>query len=264
MNDTEQKQETQPETGVEKLAAALSKAQGIFKNPAKDRENPYFKSRYATLDAMQTATRNALAENGLSVVQLPQPADNGTWELHTVLLHSSGQSIRSRLPLFSFPKGPQAAGSEITYMRRYAYAAILNIAADEDDDGNGAKPPEQSIEDRVAQSSVPRNYKLDTPPVAATPKEQTYQGKIEKVWDYAADAKDSDKRQWYNATIALGRIWTRKPKVGEMLIEANGLVVNLRLLVGSKPEVFQVLDVQPVPSAETRAAVEHEPDDIPF
>jgi hypothetical protein len=109
---------------------------------------------------------------------------------------------------------------------------------------------------------VPRDVFGNEKKTAVDPKEHTYQGVIEKVWDYAPKPEDKDKRQWYNAKIALGRIWTRKPEVGEMLIEANGLDVKLRLLAGSKPDVFQVMDVQPAPSAETQAAVEQEPDDI--
>jgi hypothetical protein len=124
---------------LDKLAEALAAAQGAFTNPPKDRENPYFKSRYATLDSMQNVTRGPLSKNGLSITQGGARGPDGTWELETTLRHSSGGSVSSRLPLLSFAKGPQAAGSELTYMRRYAYAAILNITADEDDDANSAQ-----------------------------------------------------------------------------------------------------------------------------
>jgi hypothetical protein len=116
------------------------------------------------------------------------------------------------------------------------------------------------------QENHPRGEGVNKPQpqTAEAPKEATYQGVIEKVWDYEPKKDDKDRRQWFNAKIALGRIWTRKPEVGEMLIEANGLEVKLRLLAGSKSDVFQVLDVQPAPSAEAQASVDNEPDDIPF
>ena len=54
---------------VNELAAALARAQGAFSNPAKDRDNPYFGSRYTTLGAVIEATRGPLADNGLSLTQ---------------------------------------------------------------------------------------------------------------------------------------------------------------------------------------------------
>lgn len=115
------------------LAKALAAAQGEFTNPTKDRTNPHFKNKYATLDSMQTATRTILAKHGLSIVQLPTM----TPSLITRLMHSSGQFIESETPIASNLK-PQEYGSALTYMRRYAYAAILNITADEDDDAEAA------------------------------------------------------------------------------------------------------------------------------
>jgi hypothetical protein len=121
------------------LAAALARAQGEFENPTKDRTNPHFRNKYATLDSMQTATRPILAKHGLSVVQLPTPAPS----LITRLMHSSGQSVQSETPMPASLK-PQEYGSALTYMRRYAYAAILNITADEDDDAEAASTAKPS------------------------------------------------------------------------------------------------------------------------
>jgi hypothetical protein len=64
---------------------------------------------------------------------------DGSVALLTTLAHETGQTITSEIPLFSLGKGPQVFGSEVTYMRRYSYAAILNIVADEEDDGEAAK-----------------------------------------------------------------------------------------------------------------------------
>ncbi len=126
---------------VNELAAALAKAQGAFSNPAKDRENPYFGSRYATLGAVIEATRGPLADNGLSLTQTVGGGGGGRAPLlRTRLLHSSGQWLASEVPLFAAGKGSQVFGSELTYMRRYAVCALLNIApAEGDDDGNAAQ-----------------------------------------------------------------------------------------------------------------------------
>lgn len=122
---------------INELAAALAKAQGAFSNPEKDRRNPHFGNSYATLGAVIETTRKALADNGLSLTQTVggQPPF-----LRTRLLHSSGQWIASEVPLFMAGKGSQVFGSEMTYMRRYAVCALLNIApAEGDDDGNAAQ-----------------------------------------------------------------------------------------------------------------------------
>ena len=43
---------TSESPAINELAAALAKAQGAFSNPGRDRENPYFGSRYTTLGAV--------------------------------------------------------------------------------------------------------------------------------------------------------------------------------------------------------------------
>src|SRR5262249_26840935 len=42
------------------------------------------------------------------------------------------------------PENPQALGSLLTYLRRYAITALLGIATEEDDDGKAAKPKSSS------------------------------------------------------------------------------------------------------------------------
>jgi hypothetical protein len=58
--------------------------------------------------------------------------------LVTRLGHASGQFIDSVYPLPNSNK-PHEMGSAITYARRYSWAAICGIAAEEDDDANAAQ-----------------------------------------------------------------------------------------------------------------------------
>ena len=123
---------------LNELAAALAKAQGEIMPAPKDADNPFFKSKYASLPAVREAMREAFAKNGLSVVQVPAIID-GNLTLRTLLLHASGQSLDcGTLAAEVDLSNPQKAGSAITYFRRYALAAISQTVADEDDDGNGA------------------------------------------------------------------------------------------------------------------------------
>lgn len=118
------------------LAAALAKAQSVIEGAKEDAVNPFFKSKYADLASVWAACKKPLTVNGLSVVQT---VENGgeTAYLVTMLLHTSGEWIRSFMPILMTKKDPQSFGSAITYCRRYALAAIVGVCP-ADDDGEAA------------------------------------------------------------------------------------------------------------------------------
>lgn len=118
------------------LAAALAKAQGAIRNAKKDSANPFFKSTYADLASAWDAAREPLAANGLAVAQRVTNSANGVI-ITTQLLHASGEWISDRCEWPVAQKTPQGMGSAITYGRRYAFMALVGIAAEEDD-GNAA------------------------------------------------------------------------------------------------------------------------------
>jgi hypothetical protein len=124
---------------INELAAALCKAQGEIKSAKEDKTNPHFKSSYASLDSVWEACRDPLTKHGLSVVQLPN-VEGEMLILTTMLMHTSGQWIKSRMPITSAKMTPQAIGSGMTYMRRYCLASLVGVAPkDWDDDGNEAQ-----------------------------------------------------------------------------------------------------------------------------
>lgn len=134
---------------INELAEALAKAQSEMKPAAKDGKNPHLKNSYATLDSIIETTRHPLSSNGLSFSQLLQQGDTGLL-LETFLLHSSGQWLQSEV-LVTPSTGNrginemQALGSALTYLKRYALAAMLGISVDIDDDGNNANIPQKQI-----------------------------------------------------------------------------------------------------------------------
>jgi hypothetical protein len=138
---------------IKDLFAALVKVQAGLKHAKKKEDNPFYKSKYAGLPEVIDASRKLLTDNGLAI---SQSTDYETVDLRPVLItqltHSSGQWIRGYYPIISTKQDPQALGSALTYARRYAYMAIIGLAAeDEDDDGNAAsgikaKLPELSTE----------------------------------------------------------------------------------------------------------------------
>jgi hypothetical protein len=93
------------------------------------------------MSSVYDAARGPLSKHGLSVVQITQITDSGAFILMTQLSHASGQWMRSWYPIRPVKDDPQGLGSATTYARRYAYCAIIGIAADDDnddDDGNEA------------------------------------------------------------------------------------------------------------------------------
>jgi hypothetical protein len=118
------------------LAAALAKAQAEVGTVHKDSANPFFKSNYASLAAVWEATRPILSKHGLSVVQLPSHDESGYY-VETMLMHGSGQWIKSRTYMKPAKDDPQGIGSLISYARRYALQAVTMVCPD-DDDGEAA------------------------------------------------------------------------------------------------------------------------------
>lgn len=131
------------------LATALATAQGNMRAAAKDSKNPHFRSTYADLASAWDACRDILAENGISVVQIPSSKDGQTVTVSTVLAHKSGEWMAGDLTLPLERKNAQGAGSAITYARRYSLMAMVGIAPD-DDDGNAAcLPPTQKSNNKT-------------------------------------------------------------------------------------------------------------------
>lgn len=125
-----------PELG--ELATALSKAQAQIQGAVKDRTNPAFKSTYADLASVWDACRGPLTAHGLSVTQHPGRLEDGSVSVTTLLLHSSGQHLASIVSAVPRDQSPAAVGSILTYLRRYALAAVAGVAPSDDDDGQAA------------------------------------------------------------------------------------------------------------------------------
>jgi hypothetical protein len=122
--------------GIAELAAALVAAHAEIKGVVKSATNPFFKSKYATLDAVVDAVKPPLLAQGIVVVQGVQDAAEGV-AIETMLLHKSGQWLSSTLRLPASKEDAQGYGSAISYGRRYGLMAICGVPA-EDDDGNAA------------------------------------------------------------------------------------------------------------------------------
>jgi hypothetical protein len=123
-------------TAQDKVLAALL---AFHKEPVsitKDRTVPVGGGRtrsYTTLDEIIAKTKPALAKHGLMLIQsLAGP------EVITQLLHVSGQFIASKVGFIPMQgnntNALQNAGGGLTYLKRYAISALLNLNSEDDDD----------------------------------------------------------------------------------------------------------------------------------
>lgn len=94
-----------------------------------------FSFDYAPLDQIVEKATPNLTKYGLAVSQLVGEGGSVT----TILMHESGQYIGETVTITPTSDRPQDLGSAITYAKRYSYASILGIVAEDDDDANRAQ-----------------------------------------------------------------------------------------------------------------------------
>jgi threonine dehydrogenase-like Zn-dependent dehydrogenase len=141
---------------IGELAKALAGVQRVLEPASKNASNPMLRNKYADLASCYEACRHILPEHGLAVSQLVVPSEPNTVCVRTMLLHESGQWLASDCKLEAVGnKGvnaAQAAGSAITYARRYGLSAIVGLVADDDDDGCGAGPTRQQKKETIQEA----------------------------------------------------------------------------------------------------------------
>lgn len=138
---------------VKELATALAKVK--FGEIAKSKSvkvmtksGSSYNFDYAPMEAIMSAIRKPLAEQGLSLSQSVEPLDPPLvgYKVETLLMHSSGEWKTANTPVIlaqKFDKDgkelaatAQEVGSAISYARRYGVTLACCLVADEDDDGN--------------------------------------------------------------------------------------------------------------------------------
>lgn len=152
------------------LAAALAKVQAKLPKLERDRtvtvepkdpKKPAYSYSYVTLANLSDAILPLLAEHGLAFVGLPGAGSDGKMCLRYLLLHESGESLPGEFPI-SGEGGIQMIGGRITYARRYCLAAIVGVAADEDDESRLSEDGGPRTAQRAA--AAPRSQNTSRPP----------------------------------------------------------------------------------------------------
>jgi hypothetical protein len=151
---------------VAAIATALAKAQTELSNPEKAMVRTVYSNRsespqsfrYASLSSGLDIVRKALGGHQIAI----SDRANGTVNLTTLLLHTSGEWISSDWPVcqLSETSAPRRMGAALTYARRYALFAMVGIAGEDDldappDAGNDAAPTRKTANTGPADNSNP-------------------------------------------------------------------------------------------------------------
>lgn len=126
----------------------------------KDANNPFFKSKYVSLDSIVEKLTPILDEKKLVVYHF---TDNKEIVTNLIDTEKETDCIQSRFPLID-SNDPQKLGSCITYAKRYNLSQIFNIITDRDDDGNEASGKEEK---KVEKTTVPTKS-VSTPSWSST------------------------------------------------------------------------------------------------
>jgi hypothetical protein len=208
------------------LNEALAKAQAAFPVIGRERTvtvetktGARYTFSYAPLDVILPKIQPVLAANGLSVTQL---LDHGP-ALRTELRHASGETIGATFP-FRMPESPQALGSLITYLRRYAIVALLGLATEADDDGNVAAG-------NVASSAAPNSKitKAQHGKIGALVKELANHSSPEEGTEHWASAS----RGWINEQFGkTSRADLTKDEAGKLIEHLEGQLEAIEVPFG--------------------------------
>jgi hypothetical protein len=182
------------------LAAALAKAQAEITAPKKShtahvptKTGGSYDYSYSTLDELIEVLRVPLSKNGLSFYQHTESRDRSVG-VETIILHASGQSLRTGFVTLPAGDTAQSFGSAHTYARRYSLGAAFGVCPESDDDGNEAS--------RTSKASSSRAVNKVTGELPSAPNT----GALRPSPGGACISEAQGKRLW---AIAKGAGWTQ-------------------------------------------------------
>src|ERR1700737_2645001 len=158
---------------VAAIATALAKAQTELSNPEKAMVGTIYNNRsgspqsfrYASLSSGLDIIRKTLGGQQIAIAQTTDiDRANGTVNLTTVLLHTSGEWISSHWPVcqISETSAPRRMGAALTYAPRYTLFTMVGIAGEDDLDAPDL-PNDQPYGDKTADARLVRSILVSPP-----------------------------------------------------------------------------------------------------
>lgn len=139
---------------IAKIANALVNIQSKLESPKNSKDVKYGNTTfsYVELPVLVNSLRKTLSDHGVVLLQAPFNND-GNIGIETMLIHESGEFIKSTLFSKASTSKPHDIGSLITYYRRYAILSMLSLGQ-EDDDGQIANEAAKELEKPKTQPKV--------------------------------------------------------------------------------------------------------------
>lgn len=118
---------------MKSLITKLMLVQAELKPIIKSEDNPFFKSKYADINAILASLRLLLVKHGVLVMQPLTTNEQGHQAIETILMDEEGNSLTRTVELPTLPD-IQKFGAAVTYMRRFALVSMFALES-EDADG---------------------------------------------------------------------------------------------------------------------------------
>lgn len=129
------------------ISKALVTAWGAIETPkhntnvtVRTKTGGSYEFSYTDLEGIFDALKVAYKENGIAVLQSPKTfMQDGSLmvSVETMLLHESGEWVKSDPLSVTASNSMQDLGGQITYMKRYSLSALSGLSTEKDDDANG-------------------------------------------------------------------------------------------------------------------------------
>lgn len=209
---------------TENIAKAVHAAQTELRNPPCDAVNGHFGQRYATLASIIDHVRPVLAKHGLAIIQGIETDASGLLILETRLIHASGESWAYRTGYRHTGNIQQFCGT-ITYLRRYAICAMLNIVADHDLDAEDVvRPKPAKAKPSETRQVIPEGFEEITPIQVECKASKS--GKDFYSIVFARSSGEQDQASTFNSTIGERLAHSLGQKVAVLIArkEKNGKI----------------------------------------
>lgn len=155
-----------------KIAPALVKSWSELETPKHNtsvkvtmKSGGTYKFEYTDLNGILNEARRVFKDNGISIIQnsFTEISDGAKFaSIETMLLHTSGEYVKSEKLRFPAAASMQDFGGQLTYMKRYSLSAMLGIATEKDDDANGASGNQYDYNPKNQQQSKSAESNLIT------------------------------------------------------------------------------------------------------
>lgn len=136
------------------IYSALAAVAAVIENAVSNKKNDHFKNHYADLASVREAVTKPLAEQGLFIMH-EMAFLEGKPYCKTMVVHTSGESIHTLIPLLFDKQDMQSIGKALTYAKRQGICMLLNLAHEKDDDGEELrKQHDQALEKKRIEDDL--------------------------------------------------------------------------------------------------------------